>query len=98
MKAGDWLIANPPDHTIEFYFYAVYYDSQALNQLGGKYWADVYPKLVNHLLQLQQDDGTFRARGSGGQEEEAGKAYRTSMSVLALCVPFRYLPLYQADK
>jgi hypothetical protein len=52
---------------------------------------------VDHLLTLQQDNGTFRTKG-GGQEESAGPAYRTSMSVLALCVPFRYLPLYQADK
>jgi hypothetical protein len=96
-RAGDYLLANPPDRSVEFYFYAVYYDSQALNQLGGKYWEVVYPKLVNHLLTLQQDDGTFAAKG-GGQEGDAGKAYRTSMSVLALCVPFRYLPLYQADK
>jgi prenyltransferase beta subunit len=96
-KAGDYLLANPPDRSSEFYFYEIYYDSQALNQLGGKYWQTVYPRLVDHLLTLQQDDGTFGIKG-GGQEEEAGKAYRTSMSVLALCVPFRYLPLYQADK
>jgi hypothetical protein len=96
-RAGDFLMANPPDRSIDFYFYSVYYDSQALNQLGGKYWQAVYPKLVDHLLTLQQEDGTFRVRG-GGQEENAGSAYRTSMAVLALCVPFRYLPLYQADK
>jgi hypothetical protein len=97
-KAGEYLLANPPDHGIEFYFYAIYYDSQALNQLGGKYWQIVYPKLVDHLLSLQQENGTFRFEGGGGQENDAGDAYRSSMSVLALCVPFRYLPLYQADK
>lgn len=97
-KAGDYLVENPPDgkHGNEFYFYAVYYDSQALNQLGGKYWKNVYPKLVDALLPLQQDDGVFRP--AGGQEDAAGDAYRTSMAVLALCVPYRYLPLYQADK
>jgi hypothetical protein len=97
-KAGEYLLANPPDRGVEFYFYAIYYDSQALNQLGGKYWQMVYPKLVDHLLSLQMDNGTFRFEGGGGQENDAGDAYRTSMSVLALCVPFRYLPLYQADK
>jgi hypothetical protein len=100
VKAGDYLLANPPSHNVEFYFYAMYYDSQALNQLGGKYWQLVYPKLVDHLLTLQQEDGTFGGRGKtgGGQEENAGAAYRTSMALLSLCVPFRYLPLYQADK
>jgi hypothetical protein len=98
-KAGQYLLDNPPDHGVEFYFYAVYYDSQALNQLGGKYWQLVYPKLVDHLLSLQDpNSGTFRFEGGGGQENDAGDAYRTSMSVLALCVPYRYLPLYQADK
>jgi hypothetical protein len=97
-KSADYLLANPPDHQIEFYFYAIYYDSQALNQLGGKYWQTVYPKLVDHLLTLQSDNGTFRFDGGAGQENDAGDAYRTSMSVLALCVPYRYLPLYQADK
>lgn len=97
-RAADYLAANPPDRDVEFYFYAVYYDSQALNQLGGKYWQTVYPKLVDHLLTLQQDDGAFRFGGGSGQENDAGPAYRTSMAVLALCVPYRYLPLYQADK
>jgi len=97
-RAADWLAANPPDRSVEFYFYAVYYDSQALNQLGGKYWQTVYPKLVDHLLTLQQDNGSFRFEGGSGQENDAGDAYRTAMSVLALCVPYRYLPLYQADK
>lgn len=96
-KAAEYLLNNPPDQHIEFYYYAVYYDSQALNQLGGKYWQIVYPKLVDHLLSLKQDNGAFGPEG-GGQENDAGNAYRTSMACLALCVPFRYLPLYQADK
>lgn len=96
-KAADYLLANPPDQHVEFYYYAVYYDSQALNQLGGKYWQVVYPRLVDHLLSLKQENGTFAPEG-GGQEADAGDAYRTSMACLALCVPFRYLPLYQADK
>ena len=98
VAGGDFLLANPPDRDIDFYFYAIYYDSQALNQLGGKYWEQVYPKLVDYLLKLQQDNGAFRYGGGNSQENEAGEAYRTSMAVLALCVPYRYLPLYQADK
>lgn len=97
INAADYLLKDPPDHSIEFYYYAIYYDSQALNQVGGKYWRTVYPRLVDHLLTLQQSNGTFAPEG-GGQETDAGDAYRTSMAVLALCVPYRYLPLYQADK
>lgn len=94
-KGGDYLLAHIPDNpqSGEFYYYAVYYDSQALFQLGDKYWETGYPKLVATLLAGQDDRGVW-AQG-GGQEQQAGEAYRTSMAILALCVPFRYLPLYQ---
>jgi hypothetical protein len=97
LKAAEYLRANPPDRTTPFYYYAIYYDSQALNQLGGVYWQTVYPKLVSNLLPLQQPDGAF-SPAADGQETEAGPAYRTSMAILALAVPYRYLPLYQSDK
>ena len=94
LKGGDFLLASPPDNPgQEFYFYSVYYCAQALNQLGGKYWAEAYPKLRDALLKQQDTKGHWP--GGGGQEAEAGDAYRTSMAVLALCVPYRYLPLYQ---
>jgi hypothetical protein len=94
LAAGDWLMKNPPDNAgMEFYYYAVYYNAQALNQLGGTYWSTLYPRLRDTLLTLQQPDGNFT--GGSGQEQEAGDAYRTSMAVLALCVPYRCLPLYQ---
>jgi hypothetical protein len=92
--AGEWLLANPPNNPAqEFFFYSVYYNSQALNQLGGKYWETVYPKLRDAVLAAQQPDGTWP--GGAGEEATTGPAYRTSMAVLALCVPYRYLPLYQ---
>jgi hypothetical protein len=93
--AGEWLLTNPPSQPgQEFFFYSVYYNAQALNQLGGKYWDAGYPKLRETVLAAQRPDGTWPPV-SGGQESEAGDAYRTSMAVLALCVPYRCLPLYQ---
>ena len=94
LAGGDYLLKNPlADPNQTFYYYGVYYVSQAYNQLGDKYWETGYPKLRDALLAGQNDQG-FWAQGVG-QEQEAGEAYRTSMSVLALCVPYRYLPLYQ---
>lgn len=94
IAAGDWLLANPPNNAAqEFFFYSVYYNAQALNQLGGKYWDTVYPKLRDALLAAQTPQGPWP--GGAGEEANAGEAYRTSMAVLALCVPYRYLPLYQ---
>lgn len=94
LAAGDFLLKNEPDNPgIEFYYYAVYYCSQAVNQLGGNYWDTIYPRLCKALMAEQQPDGSFG--GGNGQEQEAGPAYRSAMACLALCVPFRYLPLYQ---
>jgi hypothetical protein len=95
--AAEYLRANPPDRATPFYYYAVYYDSQAVNQLGDPYWQAVYPRLIATLLTLQNSTGDFAAPAEG-VESEAGPAYRTAMAVLTLCVPYRYLPLYQSEK
>jgi hypothetical protein len=95
LAGGDYLLKSWPEEpaSMEFYYYAVYYCSQALNQLGGKYYDTLYPRLRDGLLAQQNADGAFG--GGSGQEQDAGPAYRTAMACLALCVPYRYLPLYQ---
>jgi len=75
-----------PDQHVEFYYYAVYYDSQALNQLGGNTGRSS-TQARRPPAGLKQDNGSFGPEG-GGQENDAGDAYRTSMACLALCVPF----------
>ena len=91
---GDYLLDNPVTNPSEgFYYYSIYYIAQALYHLGDKYYDQGYPKLRDSLLANQGPEGTW-PMGSG-QEQEAGEAYRTSMAVLALCVPYRYLPLFQ---
>jgi len=59
--------------------------SRAYQQLGGQYWQKGYHVLRDALLAAQNDQGVW-PKGSG-QEKVAGDAYRTSMAVLALCVP-----------
>ncbi len=95
VAGGEYLLAHPltDPNSGGFYYYGVYYVSQAYNQLGGKFWDVGYPKLRDALLAAQNDEGIW-AQGAGA-EEQPGPAYRTSMAVLALCVPYRYLPLYQ---
>ncbi len=93
IAGGDYLLVHPLQKGEQFYFYAVYYCSQAANQLGGKYWRHIYPQIRNQVIQLQQGSGCWIP--IDGIEQQGGKVLATSMAVLALCVPFHYLPLYQ---
>ena len=59
-------------------------------QAGESYYQEWYPKIRDSLLAKQNADGSWP--GSG---EESDAAYSTSMSILILGVPYRYLPIYQ---
>jgi len=94
LAGGDYLLENAVTNPNEpFYYYSVYYIAQALYHLGEKYYDQGYIKLRDTLMASQGPEGTWPV--GSGQEQEAGEAYRTSMAVLALCVPYRYLPLFQ---
>ena len=70
--------------------YANYYNAQATFQLGGKYWETYSKWMYECWLGRQKPDGSW----SWGGEE----AYHTAMSLLALTVPYRQLPIYQRDE
>lgn len=93
IAGGEYLIRNPLRPGNEAYYYAVYYCSQAANQLGGKYWTGIYEPLRDGLLSRQRQDGSWPQ--GGGLDSAGGDVYATAMSILALCVPYRALPLYQ---
>lgn len=63
--------------------YGLYYISASLYQIGGSAWGKHYPVIRDHLIRTQRADGTW------------GESYKTSMAVLTLAVPYRYLPIYQ---
>jgi uncharacterized protein YfaS (alpha-2-macroglobulin family) len=75
--------------TTDFYYYAHYYSIQAMYQAGETYYQEWYPKIRDALLESQAKDGHFPG-GEAGDE-----CYSTSMSVLILGVPYRFLPIYQ---
>jgi hypothetical protein len=93
LAGGDFLLTHPLTPKENFYFYAVYYCSQAANQLGGKYYQQIYSNIRHELIQLQNTSGSWTP--TDGIEQQGSKAYATAMAVLALCVPYHYLPLYQ---
>ncbi|MFN4258207.1 MAG: prenyltransferase/squalene oxidase repeat-containing protein [Gemmataceae bacterium] len=91
LKAGSYLLQNAPTWNSNHFFYAVYYCSQAMFQLGGTHWAAFRPKLHHALLPNQKSNGSFDSRGGDGY----GPNYGTAMAVLALTVEYRLLPIYQ---
>ncbi len=68
------------------YFYGNYYAVQAMFLAGGDNWATFYPAIRDQLIVRQNPDG----RWSG----EAGEDYGTSMALIILQMPNRYLPVY----
>jgi hypothetical protein len=78
-----------------FFFYGLYYCSQATFQLGGNYWSVFRPKLHEVLLRNQMGNGSWPGIGSDGA---LGPNYCTAMAVLAMTVEYRFLPIYQRDE
>ena len=93
-KAGaEYLVRNPPRWSSPYFFYEVYYCSQAMFQMGDAYFLVYYPKLVAILLDHQERDGSWLS--GDGNDRSGGRNYCTAMAVLALAVEYRYLPIYQ---
>ncbi len=68
------------------YFYGNYYAVQAMFLAGGDYWQNWYPGVREQLLARQAATGNW----SGEYSED----YCTSMALIVLQVPNRYLPVY----
>ena len=55
---------------------------------GGESWARWWPAVREELLQEQQPDGLW-------DDNAVGKPYATSMALIILQMPKRYLPIFQ---
>ncbi len=93
-RAGEYILEhiplNPDDR---FFYYAQYYCSQAMFQLGGKYWEQFAAALFQQALGRQNADGSWPPGHS--TENQAGPCYSTAMTILAIGVVYRQLPIYQ---
>jgi hypothetical protein len=100
LAAGDWLVAHPFGALGQLSgrwdrsFYSMYYCSQAAVQLGGRYWAGIFPPIVRVLLNTQQADGAWPLE-SGSEDAIFGPCYSSAMAVLALTPAYQLLPVYQ---
>ncbi len=95
LRGGAFLLRkeNLPNPNQQWFFYSIYYGSQAAFQLGGNYWTVFRPRLHEVLLRMQKGDGLWD--GLSSDARQAGVAYSTAMAILALTVEYRFLPIYQ---
>ena len=96
-KRQDWpeysatskFIASHLDHQETTWpFYYRYYVAQALYQSDEAAWSNWNRETIRLLKSMQNPDGSI------GQSDH-GPAYSTAMSLLALALNYRFLPIYE---
>ncbi|MCG8653787.1 MAG: terpene cyclase/mutase family protein, partial [Pirellulales bacterium] len=85
--------AYPSPWQNSYYYLASYYSSQAMAQVGGDTWEQIFPQIAAGLLEEQSDIGAWPP--GGANEKRYGSTYSTSLAVLALTPAYGLLPIYQ---
>ncbi len=99
-QAGQWILNQSFDvygygrHPEDRYHYSAFYCSQAVFQLGDRYWFQFYPKLLDVLVSNQNADGSWDSERNGN-DRKYGNYYSTALTVLTLAPPYQILPIYQ---
>ncbi|MCL2647487.1 MAG: terpene cyclase/mutase family protein [Phycisphaerales bacterium] len=68
-------------------FYSNLYAAQAFYQAGDKYWDAYFPAARDSLLRMQNGDGSW--------QRDVGPVFATSVALIILQLPYKYLPIYQ---
>ena len=69
-------------------YYTHLYAAQAFYQAGDKYWDDYFPGVRDQLITMQGPDGSWPGDG-------IGQTFGTSIALVILQLPYKYLPIYQ---
>ncbi|WP_437185401.1 prenyltransferase/squalene oxidase repeat-containing protein [Planctomicrobium sp. SH668] len=93
LKGVEWLKSHPIVEKSAYFYYGVYYTSVGVSKVGGDVADKHYIHITDTLLPLQDTDGSWQP--NHGSEKQAGRIYSTGLSILALTVEYRYLPIYQ---
>jgi hypothetical protein len=79
-----WKLSSDFKKVGKFEFYFHYYAMQSMYQSrDSEKWRKWYPKACARLMSMQ------------GKRGNIGKVYQTAMAILAMGLPYRYLPIYQ---
>lgn len=105
-RAGDWILKSgfhqyntwgsvtghfPRD---DRYHYGLLTCSQAMYQLGGRYWGEFFSPMAMVLMENQNSNGSWDA-DRNRRDGPFGKAYTTAIGVLALSPSNQLLPIFQ---
>jgi len=82
-----FLVQRPEQETSPYLEYGRYYQAQALFQGNIEAWEKWNKQLIRQLKGSQQSDGSFPG--------QFGQSFGTSMSLLALALNYRLLPIYE---
>src|SRR3954469_731091 len=69
-------------------YYTHLYASQAFYQAGDKYWSNYFPGARDQLTRQQSRDGSWAG-------DYIGPVYGTSIALIILQLPYKFLPIYQ---
>ena len=70
-------------------YYGHLYAAQAFYMSGDKYWKEYFPAVRDRLVGMQdKSEGAW-------QGDYIGKVYGTSIALIILQLPYKYLPVYQ---
>jgi hypothetical protein len=82
-----------------YFFFAAFYMTQGMFQVGGEHWERYRPQMQRVLLEHQLGDGRWPfPENNAPQSRYTGPAYPTSLAVLILSLEKQYLPMYQRQK
>ena len=93
MAAAALILSRPLTKQEHYFYYGVYYCTVGMYKVGGDEWQQARPVLYESVLDLQHPAGFWQP--IHGSERGAGNTYATAMSLLALCIEYGYLPIYQ---
>lgn len=79
--------SNVESNDSSYPFYYRYYTAQSLFQGDFEAWNKWNTLTIRQLKDLQADDGSFNS--------SQGQAYGTAMSLLAMALNYRFLPIYE---
>ena len=69
-------------------YYTHLYASQGFYMAGDAYWDVYFPRTRDQLIAMQQADGSWNG-------DFIGQVYGTSIAVIILQLPYKYLPVFQ---